>query len=421
MIDLLKYFENLYTSIITTSGNTIGLITIAIAVVGFLVWAYKKVFKKSTQEQVSELTGKFDELAKELREGILNKRVDPQLEYTAQLPTQKPEPSDHARELAKQIPEDADPYSRAVKAIASKDLDKARALLVEVEQNKVEELIKVYETRCLIEYYDGNYAKAAELVLEILRIVPDDIHWLNVATILLNYSGKYKIAIPLAEKALDISKNKFGLEHEAVASSMNNLASLLKHEKDYDKAEDLFKIALDIRLKILGEHNPDVAVSYSNLADLYRIKGFYGRSEELNKHALDIKEKILKVDDPSIAVSLINLATVYFSQGDYDKARPLFERALRIKERNFGKEHFEVAAVLNNLAELHSIKGLYDNAELFYIRAIKILEANAPNNPNLVSGIVNYASMLEVTGRDEEAKIQYQKAEAIKAKQSQNK
>ncbi|MBV8418343.1 MAG: tetratricopeptide repeat protein, partial [Verrucomicrobia bacterium] len=49
--------------------------------------------------------------------------------------------------------------------------------------------------------------------------------------------GKYQEAIPVAERAVEVSKRNRGPEHPEVADALNNLAFLFKEIGDYAKAE----------------------------------------------------------------------------------------------------------------------------------------------------------------------------------------
>jgi len=58
--------------------------------------------------------------------------------------------------------------------------------------------------------------------------------------------GKYKQAIPIAERVLAIREKVLGNEHLDIATSLNNLAELYRNMGSYDKAEPLYQQALAI-------------------------------------------------------------------------------------------------------------------------------------------------------------------------------
>jgi tetratricopeptide (TPR) repeat protein len=85
----------------------------------------------------------------------------------------------------------------------------------------------------------------------------------------------YAQARPLYERALAISEKALGAEHPDTATSLNNLALLLKSQGDYDGARPLYERALAICEKVLGAEHPDTATSLNNLALLLKSQGDY--------------------------------------------------------------------------------------------------------------------------------------------------
>ena len=53
--------------------------------------------------------------------------------------------------------------------------------------------------------------------------------------------GAYEKALPLYQRALDISEKVLGPEHPDVATTLNNLAALYHHMGAYEKALPLYQ------------------------------------------------------------------------------------------------------------------------------------------------------------------------------------
>jgi tetratricopeptide (TPR) repeat protein len=161
----------------------------------------------------------------------------------------------------------------------------------------------------------------------------------------------------------------------------------------------------------------DVATSLNDLALLYRHQGNYVEAEPLLRQALSIREKALGLDHPDVATSLNNLAKLYYIQGRFMEAESLYERARAIRENALGPNHPDVAESLNNLGELYASQGQYTKAELMYQRALAIFEnALGPEHPHVAACLENYASLLRTTNRSEEAEALEARARAIRAK-----
>jgi len=188
----------------------------------------------------------------------------------------------------------------------------------------------------------------------------DDPNALNQQVNQLIEQGKYREAVPIAEKAFEIAKRSQGLESPASADALNNLGLIFKKIGDYAKAEPLYQEAFQILQKIHGPEHPDTASSLNNLAELYHDMGEYAKAEPLLQEALRICQKVFGLEHPNTTTSLNNLAGPYHSIGEYAKAELLLKEVLRTKEKVLGPEHPDTAACLENLALLEFDLGRID-------------------------------------------------------------
>src|ERR1700687_1112721 len=113
----------------------------------------------------------------------------------------------------------------------------------------------------------------------------DDPNALNQQVNQLIEQGKYQEAIPIAERAVEVSKRVRGPEHPETVDALNNLGLLFQKIGDYAKAEPLYQEALRIRQKVLGSEHPYPAESLNNLAVLYQDMGEYAKAEPLLRDA----------------------------------------------------------------------------------------------------------------------------------------
>ena len=108
----------------------------------------------------------------------------------------------------------------------------------------------------------------------------DDPIALNQKVTQLIEQGKYQVAIPIAERAVEEAKRARGPEHPETAEALNNLGLLFKKTGDYAKAEPLYQEALRIR-KNLDTESREVATSLNNLGLLYQAMHEYAKAEPL--------------------------------------------------------------------------------------------------------------------------------------------
>uniref|UniRef100_A0A673ZU38 Kinesin light chain n=1 Tax=Salmo trutta TaxID=8032 RepID=A0A673ZU38_SALTR len=155
--------------------------------------------------------------------------------------------------------------------------------------------------------------------------------------------NKYKEAANLLNDALAIREKTLGIDHPAVAATLNNLAVLYGKRGKYKEAEPLCKRALDIREKVLGTDHPDVAKQLNNLALLCQNQGKYQEVEQYYERALHIYQSRLGPDDANVAKTKNNLASCYLKQGKYRQAEALYKEILtRAHEKEFGSVDGEV-------------------------------------------------------------------------------
>jgi Flp pilus assembly protein TadD len=115
------------------------------------------------------------------------------------------------------------------------------------------------------------YSHSALLILGSSSTIAndEDLQALNQRIVALFKQGKYQEAIPLAEKAVDMTRRLRGTEDPQTAETLNNLAMLYSKMGENAKAEPLFEQALEINQKVLGPEHPDTATSLNNLAMWY--------------------------------------------------------------------------------------------------------------------------------------------------------
>ena len=157
-----------------------------------------------------------------------------------------------------------------------------------------------------------------------------DISLLAVMTLSHAQLGKYKIAIDLCTRALDIQKRLFGESSSGYAFWLNNLASYYSKLGDYSRAVELATQTMEICKQIFGETSSDYATSLDILALNCSYIGDCKKAIELGTHAMEIRKQVFGETSSDYATSLSNLAMSYCHLGDYTKAVELGTQVLGI-------------------------------------------------------------------------------------------
>jgi CHAT domain-containing protein/Tfp pilus assembly protein PilF len=234
---------------------------------------------------------------------------------------------------------------------------------------------------------------------------------LNQQIFKLAQDGKFKEAIPIAEKALEVSERVHGLEDPNTADSLDNLGWLFLGLQNFGQAESFFEQALSIQQKILPADDPMVATTLNDLAVLYQEEGQYDKAISDYLHALQIWQKAGPPENPKIATCINNLAELYWAMGDYAEAESDYQEAFRIRQKVLAPDDPGIAQSLISLATLHRIMGRYAEAEREYLKALAIRQKVLPaENPDIAAGLFNLAVLYGQTGRNPEAESLYQQA-----------
>jgi len=215
--------------------------------------------------------------------------------------------------------------------------------------------------------------------------------------------GQYGKAAALLEQALVIRESKAGAESSGVAATCTDLGNTYFRLNKLDDAEKHYKRALAIIEKTqVGK--PAVVDAINKLTQLYDAKKQFAQSLPLNEKALAILEKNLGKDHQAVAGAVTKLATTHAAMEQYDKAEPLFVRALAVQEKTLGKEDVEVGKTCFALGRLYVQMGKFPEAEPYCKRSIAIFQKTVgPKHPFYAFAVLNYAAVMENTGRANEA------------------
>ncbi|WP_392480246.1 tetratricopeptide repeat protein [Nostoc sp. C110] len=290
---------------------------------------------------------------------------------------------------------------------------------------------------------DEAKTKFAAMMLEVAKLIPQQLtpedivnfiphipHITEVATHLSQYvsdenlitlftklawfyqgQGLYQQAEPWLQQCVELTKNRLGLEHLDVATSLNNLAQLYDFTGRYSEAEPLYQQALELRKRLLGEEHTDVATTLSYLALLYESTGRYKEAEPLYQQALKLWKRLVGEEHPHVATTLNNLAALYCYTGRYSKAEPLLKKSLELRKRLLGDNHLDVATSLNNLAQLYESTRRYSKAEPLYKQALELSKRLlGEEHPDVAISLNNIASLYRQTRRYKKAKPLFEQA-----------
>ena len=168
----------------------------------------------------------------------------------------------------------------------------------------------------------------------------------------LRAEGKFRQAIPPAERCTAIRKRLLGDSDVVYADAMAWSGFLYNAVEDYAQAEPVLRQALSLYKVTRGENHPAYANSLNNLGFSYAERGDFAKAEPLYQRAMEIDKRALGDKNLGYATDVGNLAALYKKTGDYDKAEPLYRQALEIRRQVLGENHPDYAASVDDLVQL---------------------------------------------------------------------
>jgi CHAT domain-containing protein/tetratricopeptide (TPR) repeat protein len=177
--------------------------------------------------------------------------------------------------------------------------------------------------------------------------------------------------------------------HADLATSLNNLGSLLQDQAEYAGARNSLQQALAMRRALYPHGHPYLVSTLNNLGGLQMTQGDYGSARDYFQQALAIgqalyPEALYPHGHPYLVVSLNNQGVLLRDQGDYAAARNSLQQALAMRRALYPKDrypqgHPDLAQGLCNLGYLLMLQGDYPAARCHSQQALALYQGLAEN------------------------------------------
>lgn len=190
----------------------------------------------------------------------------------------------------------------------------------------------------------------------------------------------------------------------AEAARLRGLVFQLYNEGKYKEALPLAQRALRLTESIPGANALQLHLAISDLGEIYLALKKYGDAESEFQRLIKIYEQS-DMDDRRLPAPLETVAIIRHIRGRPDQAEELYQRALHIREKLNGPKHAAVAQSIFNLAEFYQFTGSYKKAEPLYLRFISLREeaSGASHKVQLAEALDRYACLMRKTNRKAEA------------------
>ena len=229
--------------------------------------------------------------------------------------------------------------------------------------------------------------------------------------------AEYTKAEAMHRQALKLARQVYGQEHPEVATSLDNVSTVLYRQGKLAEAVALERQVLAMRTKLLGRNHAQVAMSLINLAAFLQADGKLAEAEAVSREALAANRKLYASDHELVTTALNNLGCLLCQEGKLPEAEAIFREVLAVKRKSLGNDHPDVATLLNNLGKILADEDKLAEAEATFREALALRKKLLGDaHPDVAQTLDSLAGVAQDRGNLGEAEATYRQALAIRKK-----
>jgi serine/threonine protein kinase/tetratricopeptide (TPR) repeat protein len=233
----------------------------------------------------------------------------------------------------------------------------------------------------------GRYEQAEAAAREALefqtkfvgRDAPAAVNCLNLLGVILQRAGRFDEAERAFTEVHADTVRRLGETNVDTLGPFENMGLVHGAQGRFEKSDALLRTAerelrqvLSLRQQLLPEDHDDIATSMNNLACVLRDQGRLAEADSMCRDALTRRRRQLGEEHPATVTSLDNMASILSAQGRLAEAETGFQKALNMRRKRFGEEHPAVAESINDLAEVWRQEGKLVEAEEGFQRSLAL-------------------------------------------------
>ncbi len=208
------------------------------------------------------------------------------------------------------------------------------------------------------------------------------------------YAGDYAEAAELAEESLRLAE--LGEDEDGIGFALNFLGSCAKAQGDYARSRAYFQRSAERYLRLQDEVG--AAMVFNNLGNLAQASGDWEDAQRYYQQSSELFRA--HEHEHGVATTLANLGRLACKQGLHDEARALLGESLALK-RKIGDARGEAVA-LAGLGEVALATGAHAEARTHLLDALA-LGHQTGDMKLLLEVLVFFAELLARQGRGDEA------------------
>lgn len=266
-------------------------------------------------------------------------------------------------------------------------------------------------------FASGKYKQAVQINEKALELCYSQGKYVNLDTIEFyqnlgnsyRYSGDYGNALKYLNLAYSQSQEFNSEYHDKTLEILNDLAIVNTDVGNYKNAIDYYNKLLVAQTAKYGKSDFNTIIVTTNLAGVLRLNGQY---DEVERLLVQARLNVSNSDHYQEVLSTVNeaLAQFYEFRGRWKDALPLYEQVKKYRINALGESHPKTLSVLTAIAHANDYLGNYSLAESGYKAVIENQEIIlGKDHPQTVTSLHYLAGLYESLERYQEAENLYEK------------
>ncbi|HVR28526.1 MAG TPA: serine/threonine-protein kinase [Thermoanaerobaculia bacterium] len=214
----------------------------------------------------------------------------------------------------------------------------------------------------------------------------------------LRWSDRLDEAVEPASEAVAIARREMPEDHPLRLDVISSFANLQQHRGEHGTAEALYRETLEAQRRVHGARHSAVATTTNNLASLLLELGRLEESERLFAEAAEAYRESLGPDHYWVSISRFNRARALFRLGRVAEAERELRDARRIRTQHHDSERWQEAEVDVLLAACRVEQGELGGAEAVILRGVEAIRAHYGEATDRVD--VGLRALLAIYQRD---------------------
>lgn len=281
------------------------------------------------------------------------------------------------------------------------------------------------QARTLVSSGD-NYQKALDLTLRAIKSFEvsskpnssnlEFVMCLHVAAALYCRLGRYREAIPILERSIEIPVMDRGQNHAlAKFAGCMQLGDTYAMQGQVENSILFYTAGLEIQRQVLGEKDSRLGETCRYVAEAHIQAMQFDEAEKLCQMALEIHRETGRPSSFEEAADRRLLGLVYDSKGDYEAALEHYVLASMALAAH--SQEAEVAAIDCNIGDAYLSLARYDEAICSYQKALTTFKTiKGESHPSVASVYVRLADLFFRIGKFKESKSYCENALRVYAK-----